>query len=106
MMEPNPTATSASATSAPALTPAPPVAPEAYRPVSVLAIAGLILAGFYVALVLVVAAVGFFTASPLFLPGWTLLLAVAAAALCLLGQWQIRESEGPRAGLPLTRWGR
>jgi hypothetical protein len=100
MVEPNPTATSA-----PALTPAPASEPEAYRPVSGLAIAGVVLAGLYVVLVVLVAGIGFFGASAIFLPGWTFLLPVGAAALCLLGQWQIRESEGTRAGLALTRWG-
>jgi len=100
MTEANPTATSPPP-------PAPPPADELriYRPVSMLAIAGVVLAGIYVALVVIVAAVGFFQSTPVFLPGWTLLLAIAAAGLSLLAQWQIRESEGTRAGQTLARWG-
>jgi hypothetical protein len=102
MTEPNP-----GATTTPALAPleAPREEPQVYRPLSMLAIAGLLLAGVYVALVVIIGAIGFFSATPMFLPGWTLLLPVAAAGLSLMGQWQIRESEGTRAGLALARWG-
>jgi hypothetical protein len=109
MVDSNPTATSNPATVPPAAMPSaagPPAAgPEVYRPLSALAIAGLALAAIYVALVAIVAGVAFFQATPVFLPAWTLLLAIAAAALSLLGQWHIRESEGTRAGLALARWG-
>jgi hypothetical protein len=93
------------ATSSPTLAAAPSAEPEPYRPVSLLAIAGLALAVLYIALVVVVAGLGFFQATPMFLPGWTLLLAMAAAGVSLLGLWQIRESEGTRAGQSLARWG-
>jgi len=70
-----------------------------------LAIAGLVLAGIYIALLVFVAAVGFFRAIPFFLPDWTLALAAAAAGLSFLALRQIRESEGTRAGQSLARWG-
>jgi hypothetical protein len=76
-----------------------------YRPVSGLAIAGLALALLYTAMVLVSTAVALVQGTPFFLSDLTVLLAIAGAGLSLLGMWQIRTSEGTRAGLKVARWG-
>ena len=91
--------------------PTSPVAPErpaeplVYRPVSGLAIAGLAFAGLYTVLALVSVMIAFLKREPFFLPGWTLVLAGAGGILSFLAMWQIRTSEGTRAGLTLARWG-
>src|SRR5262249_37684690 len=91
--------------------PTSPVAPErpaeplVYRPVSGLAIAGLIFAALYAAIVLFSVVLAFVRRQPFFLPGWMLTLAIAGAVLSFLALRQIRTSEGTRAGVPLARWG-
>jgi hypothetical protein len=76
-----------------------------YRPVSVLAVSGFVLAVLYAVFILVTGAYTFFTSSPLTGLSWTLVLPLAAAALSLAGWWQVRHSEGTRVGLAPARWG-
>jgi hypothetical protein len=82
-----------------------PAEPLVYRPISGPALAGLIFAALYAAIVLFSVVLAFVRREPFFLPGWMLTLAVAGAVLSFLGLRQIRASEGTRAGTPLARWG-
>lgn len=79
--------------------------PLVYRPLSGLALAGLICSGLYAALVLVSIAVGLVGRLSLMLPGWLVPLPIAGVVLSLLGLRQIRNSEGTRAGERLAGWG-
>jgi hypothetical protein len=49
--------------------------------------------------------VAFSGSNPWLVPGWTLVLPVAAALVCYLARLQIQRSEGTLAGLGLTTWG-
>jgi hypothetical protein len=93
MAEPNP------------VTASPPSEPDVYRPVSLLAVAGLCLSGLYGALVVITALVALFQGAPFFLPQWTILFALAGGVVSFLGVRQIANSEGTRAGAALARWG-
>jgi hypothetical protein len=87
------------------VTATPPSEPDVYRPVSLLAVAGLCLSGLYCALVVITALVALFQGAPFFLPKWTILFALAGGAVSFLGVRQIANSEGTRAGAALARWG-
>ncbi len=76
-----------------------------YRPVSGLAIAGLVLAGLFAGLVVLSAGVALAQGAPMFFPDWIVILPLGGAGLSFLAQKNIRDSEGTRAGLGLTRWG-
>jgi hypothetical protein len=84
-----------------------PTAPaeESYRSLSVLALLGFGLAALYAAIVLYMGAFALFSGKPLLLSGWTLLMPLAALAMCLLAGFQIRRSEGTLAGGALASWG-
>jgi hypothetical protein len=79
--------------------------PLVYRPISGLAIAGLVVAGLFALLVVVNGVAAFVAGVPFFLSAWMVWLAAAGAVLSLIAQWHIRGSEGTRAGLALCRWG-
>jgi hypothetical protein len=85
-----------------------PPSAEGYRPVSVLAIAGLSIALLQSLLLLGFAINALVKGSPLVDP-WILPFALislmAGGLLSLLAWWQIRQSEGTRAGLALAKWG-
>jgi hypothetical protein len=85
----------------------PPAAPESavYRPLSGFALAGFILSALYAVFVLANAALALMQGIPFFFPFWVAALALAGLTLSLLGQAQIRNSEGTRAGLALARTG-
>jgi hypothetical protein len=92
----------------------PPVTPadqfgadERYRPLSGLAIAGLGLALLFATIIVAYGLVGLFSGMPILLGNWHLflLLPLAGAVLSFLAQWQIRNSEGTRAGQGLATWG-
>lgn len=74
-----------------------------YQPLSILAIAATAVVGLFTALVLLLMAVGLLTRKPVLEP-FVILLDVVGLALALVARWQIRASEGTRAGLNLTRW--
>jgi hypothetical protein len=78
---------------------------ENYRPVAGLAVAGLVLAGLFAVWVVANAAVGMVKGRPFLMSNWFYLLPVAGAGLSFVAQRQIRNAEGTRAGLALTRWG-
>src|SRR5262245_4030090 len=74
-----------------------------YQPLSNLAIAALAVVGFFTALVIALTVVGLLTRKPVLEPV-VILLDVVGLALALVARWQIRTSEGTRAGMKLTRW--
>jgi hypothetical protein len=74
-----------------------------YRPVSGLAIAALVVAVVYSAIVSVVAVIAFSSGTPVFLPG-TLVFPLLAAILAVAAFLQIRAAEGTRSGLALAKW--
>jgi hypothetical protein len=67
-------------------------------------LAGLCLAGFLGVLGMA-SLVAYSGSSPWLMPGWTLLLPLAAAGISWLARVQIRRSEGTLAGRTLTGWG-
>ena len=88
----------------PVLSPAGPGEPEVYRPLSMMALASVVVAGAYAALMLLFAAVAFFTGKPLFLWLWSLLIPLTALGLAFLARQQIRYAEGVLTGMKLTTW--
>jgi hypothetical protein len=76
-----------------------------YRPLSVLALVSVCLAGLYAAVLVVLGGVAFFTGQPLPLGTGSLALPAVAAVLALIARQQIRNSEGTRSGLALANWG-
>jgi hypothetical protein len=81
--------------------------PEAYRPISILAIVGFTLACLYAVVIFGGAVVSFaLTRTPWLIPiSLALAIPLGAAALCWIARSQILSSEGTLAGLPLTKWG-
>jgi hypothetical protein len=80
----------------------------AYRPVSVLAIVGFTIPVVLGIVLVGSAAAAFVRGAPLLDP-WILpfstILSVVGIVLSLLAWWQIRQSEGTRAGAALAKWG-
>src|SRR5439155_2515414 len=74
-----------------------------YQPMSILAIAAVAVVAVFIIAVLLLTTVGLATRKPVLRPE-VILIDVVAIALALAGRWQIRASEGTRAGLKLTRW--
>jgi hypothetical protein len=83
--------------------PSPPP-PEVYRPLSLLALAGLIIAVLYCGGVLFCGIVSLFR-TPILLPTWTLIFPLGAAGLALAGWFEVQASEGTKAGKALALWG-
>lgn len=85
----------------------PPSSPaqQAYRPISGLAVTGLVLACLFALLVGITSGVGLIQGAPFFLPEWLLGLPVAAIVLCFVAQQRIRNSEATLAGMKPARWG-
>ena len=76
-----------------------------YRPISGLAVSGLLLASLYAGLVVISATVALVQGAAFFLPMWLGVIALAGGILSFLAQRQIRDSEGTRAGMAIARWG-
>jgi hypothetical protein len=80
-----------------------------YKPLSLFAVAGVVVAAVYVTLLLIGAVAAYFKSEPffepLFLGAWGIVLASAGAVLSALGLWEIHNSEGTRAGTLLAKWG-
>ncbi len=76
-----------------------------YQPLSLLAIAGLILGIVYGVLVVLMTGYGMVKGEPIFLDGWVILIAVGGAVLALLGLLHIRQSEGIITGRKIAWWG-
>src|SRR5260370_3395190 len=78
--------------------------PEPYRPLSLLAVAALGVAGVYSAVVIFGGLFAMLTRSPWLLPWGTFALPLLAAGAALIARFQIRRSEGTQSGLSLTSW--
>lgn len=76
-----------------------------YRPLSGYALAGFIVSVVFALLVVVTTLIALAQGLPFFFPFWVVLLAAVGLVLSLLGQQQVRNSEGTRAGLALARAG-
>jgi hypothetical protein len=79
--------------------------PAAYRPLSLLAVVGLGLAGAYAAVVVLGGLVALLQGNPWLMPFWTILFPIAAAVLSLLGLLRVQRSEGTLAGEKAATWG-
>lgn len=80
--------------------------PLVYRRISGLALAGLILAGFFTVYLLISAALAWWARTPVLLPWVVQALVLVAAALSALGLLMIQRSEGTLTGrkIALTGW--
>jgi hypothetical protein len=76
-----------------------------YKPLALLAVAGLAFSIVYGVVLVVTAVAALFKGEPFFLPGWMLMLAIAGVLLSAAALWQIHNSEGTRAGTKLAKWG-
>src|SRR5262249_57105995 len=76
-----------------------------YKPLSLLAVAGLAVAVVFTSVVLVSAVIALLKGEPFFLPEWIVVVPLGAAVLSGLGLWEVSSSEGTRAGAALARWG-
>jgi hypothetical protein len=84
----------------------PPAEPEPYRPLSILALAGFIVAVLYALFVAVGGIVALFLVhDPWLLPIWLFVIPLTAAIVCWAARARIRNSEGTLAGLAFTSWG-
>jgi len=81
------------------------VGQDVYRPLSLWAIAGLVVGGLYALMVAVTGLMSLVKSTPLPLGMWTFIFPVAGLVLSLLGHVQIQQSEGTRAGAKLATWG-
>jgi hypothetical protein len=88
----------------PVLAPPEPGVDDVYRPLSALAVASIVVAGGYAALVTILSVVAFATSTPLFLAIWTVVFPAAGLFLAVLGRLRIRNSEGVLSGMVLTTW--
>jgi hypothetical protein len=90
------------------ITAAPPISeterPTAYRPLSLLAIAGFVVAAVFTAGLALFVVVSFFMRSSA-IQVWLLAIPVLAALLSWAGRLKIQASEDTLSGLALTRWG-
>jgi hypothetical protein len=76
-----------------------------YKPLSLMAVAGFLLAAAYVLIIAIGGVASFFKSEPFFLGGWSIALPIGGAVLSGLALWQILSSEGTRAGAGLAKWG-
>jgi hypothetical protein len=76
-----------------------------YKPLSLFAIAGFSVSILFALLVLAFAVDGLLRGQPFFLPAILILLPIAGVILSGLGLWEVRTSEGTRAGAKLATWG-
>src|SRR5437879_1991684 len=79
--------------------------PLVYRPLSLPAVAGFGLACLYALVVVIGTAAALIGGAPALLPSPFFPVVLLAAVLSLLALWQIRNSEGTRAGAALAQWG-
>src|SRR5262245_15411987 len=78
---------------------------ETYRPLSGFAVAGFAAGVVFAGIVFISAVLALVQGIPVFFPMWVLSVAAAGVVLSLLGQREIRNSEGTRAGEALARAG-
>jgi hypothetical protein len=79
--------------------------PVAYRPLSLIAVAGCGLAGLYTAFVLIGGLVNFLRGTPWLQHPSLVLIPIVAAVLSIVGLVTIQRSEGTLAGEKAARWG-
>ena len=72
-----------------------------YQPVNMLAVAAVSMAGLFLALAVILTAVGLYTRKPV-LVTWLIAIAVIGVLLAVAARWTIRLSEGTRVGLGLA----
>jgi hypothetical protein len=84
-----------------------PDAPQgpAYKPLSLAAVTGFVLALFYSAFIVVGSLFTFVTGDHFLLAPWTILLPVVVIGVCLFGRWAVAGSLGSLGGLKLANWG-
>jgi hypothetical protein len=82
-----------------------PATDEVYRPLSLMALGGFLLAVLYALVLVVSSAFAFFGSTPLLMPLWMLGAPLAAGILCWAARRHIQASEGTLSGVPLTSWG-
>ena len=75
-----------------------------YRPLSVLALIAIVVAGAYAVIVTIISAAAFFSGKSLLLPLWLALFPAGAAVVALAARQQIRRSEGTLSGGALATW--
>jgi hypothetical protein len=85
--------------------PGSPAPVASYRPLSLLALAGLAVGVLCGAVVLFGGLFALLSGSPWLLPGWSALFPLAGAGLSLAGLLRVRRSEGTVGGGRLARWG-
>ena len=76
-----------------------------YQPVSGWAVAGFGIGAVFAVLVAISTIVALAQGAPMFFPFWILGMAIAGIVFSLIGQRQIQDSEGTRAGATLARLG-
>lgn len=74
-----------------------------YQPLAVIAVVAFVVSSLFVALVVVLTLVGLFTRKPV-LEAWLIAAAIVGVLLSVAAKWQIRISEGTRAGQKLSNW--
>jgi hypothetical protein len=87
------------------LPPGPAVAGTTYIPLSLLAVAGAVVAGLYAAVVVVGGLIALLRGEPWLLPGWSAVFPIAGAGLSLAGLMRVRRSDGTVGGGKLARGG-
>jgi len=76
-----------------------------YKPMSLLAVAGLVVSSLYAAFVLLSAVIALVKGQPFFVPGWMFFVPVLGAVLSAAGLWEINSAEGTKAGTKVAKWG-
>lgn len=76
-----------------------------YQPLSIVAVAGFIVACLYALFLLVCAVVALYRWTPLLMDSLTLLVPATGLILSLIGYIEVKRSEGTRAGRTLAVWG-
>lgn len=79
--------------------------PTAYRPLSILAVAGLALAGFFTLVVVGGGLIAFLQGNPWLLSAWWAIVPIAAGTMSLVALLRVQRSEGTLAGEKVARWG-
>ncbi len=91
-------------TTSPEYAPLPPGEPEAYQPLSMLAIAAFGVAALYAGIVVIGGLSAMLTQTRWLWPLWTLVMPILAAGMGYLAHIQIRRSEGTQGGLKVASW--
>ncbi len=74
-----------------------------YKPLAVMAVVAFVAAAFFVGLVVILTLVGLVSRKPV-LEAWLIGFAIIGVLMSIAARWQIRISEGTRAGEKLAKW--